>query len=347
MPISKTISRTVKSLKSLCSHPNGYPELLWVVFLFVGSVFNAVTLRNFIDWFSPILDYLARNQLYIFQIPEFVLVSIFICIIVTIPVAVSFLFSRIHPEKRIVPPLYIHTISFMLLMFFVYNKIPTDIGTNYILGIYTAMAGILQDRLIVFSLGRTAYRKDIVKHSFKIYANAEKVKQLVTSKQFLERRYLKIIEKGEGNLKIKSDRRVGFQFFLELQEGEEQGVSFLNMASCEIRSYALGPGDKDSDVYDYAMGKIETVREFLKRNNMLVEDYSETNADALVSYILDAMEGTITHFQEMTTRKRATIGISVFCIVISVGLCALGRFEVGIGVLAIAITLITDIVFRN
>jgi hypothetical protein len=349
MPIPKPIKRTIRRIKSLRSQPAGYPELLWAIFVFLGGAVNAVAIRNFVDWFSPILQYLDSNGLYIYQVPNaVVLFIIFGVTVVLTPIGLSFLLTRFHPKKRIVPPLWMQIIAFALLLFFVYNKFTTyNISVDYLLGFYAFVAGLLQDGLIVFALGRTAYKENVIKHSFIIYADIKEVNQLITSKQFLERWDLRIIQNEGCTVKLKLDFPKGFQLFLELKEGAEPFTSILNIVACDIQAYSLGTVDKNSDVYDWAMGKIDTLRGFFKRKNILVAEGSESEADLLVGYVMDEMEGSFTRLRRMTARKRRSIYISLVLIAVSAGLFVLNEIGIGVAVLAIAVALITDVVLRK
>lgn len=350
MSLREPIDRAIKRIKSIRSQPYGYPELLWTVFVFLGGAVNAVALRNFVDWFSPILNYLEVTGLYIYQTPNLlILFVIFGVIVVLTPLGISFLLTRFHPKKRIVPPLWMQIIAFALLLFFVYNSFTQyDIAVNYFIGFYAFIAGFLQDGLVVFTLGRTAYKENVIKHSFTIYANIREVNELITSKQFMERRDLKIIQKAEDyTVKLKRDYPRGFQFFMELKEGTEPQTSILNMVACNIQAYSLGDADENSDVYDWSMGRIDSLRGFFKRQKIIVADGSDSDADSLVGYVMDEMEGSFTRLRQMTATKRRSIYISMALIALSVGFFIFNRIEIGVGILGLAVALIIEVVLRK
>lgn len=119
------------------------------------------------------------------------------------------------------------------------------------------------------------------------------------------------------------------------------------MAVYEEQRYSINHIEKTDDVYEYAMGKIDYIKAyFMRRYSIQVDDAPLKNAEPLVNYVLDDLQGRITRFQEMTTQKRLSIVASIGLIFTSIGFFAFGRIEASIATLATAIVLISDVVLR-
>lgn len=201
------------------------------VYLFLGGAIDAVVIRNFIAWCQSIATFDATllSQLLTYSF-----------IVFLIPIGLAWLFSRTFPEKTISPPLYMQLIAVGLLVFFVYNELNLpSFSICYILAIYAYSGGKFQDGIIVYALGKTVLRDDILKYSFKASSDIAKVQEIIMARPIRDRLDLRQIpKKQDESLKLKTPRSSKIQIILELKEGAQSGETLINIAVYEELKYS-------------------------------------------------------------------------------------------------------------
>jgi hypothetical protein len=87
-----------------------------------------------------------------------------------------------------------------------------------------------------------------------------------------------------------------------------------------------------------------SIKDYLTRKHSLnpVELPSE-NAERLVNYALDDCQGALAHMHTMSLRQKLTIASAVTFVITSIGLIIFDKIDWGLGILAIAVVLIIDI----
>lgn len=235
----------LEKVRKIAEKPSDYPALLWAILVFLGGAVNAVVIRNFVDWYLWAQQYTKTTfNIDLLNFPQaYPALIVYGSIVFVIPLIFSILFSRNHPEKRLVPPLYMQLISIGFLLALAANSLVLDFQKYYFIVTLAGMAGIVQDGIVVAALGKTVIEDNIIRSSLKISAGFRETRSLMTTKQFLRMRNLKIVEEGHGeSLKFRTQgrllqRNIGFQFFMELIEGSQPKESIINVASCKLQSY--------------------------------------------------------------------------------------------------------------
>ncbi len=327
-----------------------YSLLLWIVVVFFGSVINAMILRSFADFWLSVYDYYIKSNLTVWEAPQIIPAFIISVVIAfSIPILFSFVFTRTHPEKRIVPPLPMQVISFGLLVFFAYNQTATDWQMLYGIGLYMMIAAILQDGIAIYALGKTVFTDDIIRHSLKVHADIDRVKNIILSKQFRKLNKLTLIDKSsKESIKLRTNPRRGFILILELKESEVKKDTIINLVAYHMQAYCVKPIKATDDVHIWVMERIAGLKETLSRQlSVRVDDDAISNVDFLLNFVLDDMTGALSRFQEMATTKRAAAIISVVFMSVAIGLFAYDRIDWGFGALGIAIVLFADIALRE
>lgn len=327
-----------------------YSFLLWVVFVFLGGVINAMIIRSFVDFWLTVYNHYATSNLTVQQASQIIPILIISLVIVfSIPILLSFMFTRTHPEKRIVPPLPMQIISFGLLLFFVYHQTATDWQILYGLFIYMMSAALWQDAIMVYALGKTAFPHNIIRHSLKVHADINRVKNIILSTQFRKLNNLKLIDKSsKESIKLRTNARRGFILVLELRESEVKEETIINLVIFKMQAYGVKPITANDDVHVWATWKIGGLKETLRNQlSVQVDDGVISNVDSLLSFILDDMAGALSRFQEMATTKRAATIIAVIFVFVAIGLIAYGKIDWGLGALGIAIVLFADVALRE
>ena len=332
----------IEKIKSLRSHPSDYSELLWGILVFFGGAINAVAIRNFVDW-------VVMPNMPINTVELVLLTGLFVSILFLTPVFFSLYFSKHHPEKRFVPPLYIHIVSSGLLLFFVYNQLPVVFISAYFLGAYTFFGGLFQNAIMIYFLGKSASSDKIIKHSLIANVELEKAKEIVTSNQFRNLFELKRKMRNEDKtLKLKTSKNRKWKYILEVKESSKKNQIFINFCFFNEGAYGLQHIEKTGDFYEYAISKIEHFeRYFLRHYSIKVRSAPIENAESLVTFVLNGFQGKLSQMQEMTTRKRFSLIVVVISIGAGIGLIMVERLEAGIATIGIAVAIIADILLRR
>lgn len=309
-----------------------------------------MTLRTFADFGLAVYnDYIAKN-LTIVQAPGIIPVFIIDFVIAfSVPILFSFLFTRSHPERRLVPPLPMQLVSFGLLLFFVYNKTTADWQILYSLGLFMASFGLVQDGIVTYTLGRTTSANYLIKHSLKVYTNIDRVRNIVQSKQFRKLNDMKSIDEASTeSTKLRTDRKRGFILMLELKKGEKKEETIINIIAYHMLAYCVKPLEPNDDISLWAKAKIASLREILGYQlSVRVDDDAVGNVDSFQNFVLEDMTGALSRFQEMGTTKQVAIVLSVIFVSLGIGFFAFNYIDWAIGAWGIAIVLIADVALRQ
>jgi hypothetical protein len=342
----------IKEFFAQIRDPNAsdYSLLFWIVCVFLGGVINAMVIRAFSDFWLSVYNYYVAWQLTVWKAPEIIPSFIIsVAIAFSIPILLSFIFTRAHPERRIVPPLPMQIVSFGLLLFFVYNKTETDWQILYGIVFYVLTASFLQDGIITYALGKNVQVDYIIKHSLKVHANVNQVKNIILSKQFRKLNNVKLIDKAnKESIKLRTNAKRGFILILELKEVKNNLETIINLVAYHMQAYCVKPVKANDDVSQWATSRIGSLRETLSSQlSVQVEDDVTSNVDSLASFVLEDMAGALSRFQELATTKRAVIVLSTIFFLATIGLFAYNRIDWGLGALGIAFALIAGVALRE
>jgi hypothetical protein len=309
----------------------------------LGGVIDAVAIQHFVEWYHWASLQLTTTQI----VPLFILYG---AILFLIPLAFSWLFNRIQPEMRIVPPLFMQLVAAGLLLFFLYSSLVTGMEYFGIL-FYAIYAGLVQDGVVLYSVGKNVLSDDIIMYSFLLHSDINKVQEIVRSKQFRTLfGYNKVVKKTSlnPNMKFRSTRGRNYEVILELKTTGRENETILNLAFYQEQRYEIKHIEKTDDIYEFAELRSENIPKYLTRHySIQVDNVSKDNADSLVEYILDDLQGALTRFQAMTTENRVLIGVTIALSIIGTGLCIFVNLEWGILILLTALGLGADIINRS
>ena len=248
----------------------------------------------------------------------------------------------------LLPPLYINAITFGLLFFFVYNDIRQDFLSYYVLGFYSFIAGIFQDRIMVNLIGKNAPVDNIIRHSYRVFAEYTELEKIVLTKQF--RNMLKLerkIQKPNESLKLRTRKKRHWNIILEIKKTDKKDVSLINFVFYDEGSYNLKKIQKTDDSYEYAISEIEHIENYLSRRYQIkVETAPITNTESLVNCILNDFQGKSSRLQEMSIQKRASIVSAIILSFVSIGLFGYGLIDASITAGVFAIGLVINVIFR-
>jgi hypothetical protein len=350
MPSKEWLTRKIKYLGI---HPSGYPELFWVVIVFLAGSANAVALKNFIDFILPFYQYLEANGVSYLALPNWQFLTLIIGLfgigIFFIPIVFSWAFSRVSSENKIVPPLYVEIVSFGLLAYFFYNQFAINLPILLAIGYYAFLGGLFQDGIVTYMFGSVVYPNDVVVRSLTIGENIGEVKSIVFSKDFLRLNNLKKIKsKKQESIKLRSIRKRGLSYILELKEGTTDKETVINLLFFDMGWYSVNPITRDSFAYEWALTRMDELKIYLSRKlSMEVKEGLEENTKLLTNYFIEDMAGSVSHFQEFSFRRQILLIVAIALIIVSIIPLFFGFLEIGLVILLAGIALIADLALRE
>ena len=208
----------------------------------MGGAINSVALQNFADAYYTVYLELSsefqRPALFWEILPHAALPLI---IVLSAPILLSLILTKFHPEKQIVPPLYLQILSFAWFLVYLYNRPHYfNFGSLFVLSFYTALGGLLHDKIAIGILGHVTTKEDILVFSFKTETNVPQLQSILTMDKIRENLYLsKKTEKRNQSVLLRSPNDQQYQTVIELSETPEKGKSLMNVAIFEKGRYAL------------------------------------------------------------------------------------------------------------
>jgi hypothetical protein len=264
----------------------------WVVSLFLGASLNFVAIRLFQQWLQSLfLTY------YLFWIGLGVATIPAILVFLT-PIVLSLGLTRVHPEKRLVPPLYIQLITLgMFLATADYAASPYL--SLLMIGLYVGLGGLTQDKIVLAITGRTVDRDSIVRRAFMIVGDPERIAQVLTKFP-----YVGLDEmwdtKPNGAIVLRSPKDREYTTVVEITRGKQPNHSFLSVAFYQRTRYYLR---KTADLEEYARIRLAYIRDVFSRDEYRTEVYEapDSIATPLLDSIIDEMQGLVTtHFERLS-----------------------------------------------
>jgi hypothetical protein len=132
--------------------------------------------------------------------------------------------------KQIVPPLYMQLVAFGLLAYYtMLHPIPDPAFALYVLLLYAIGAGSLQDRVVLWTLGRYAPRDQIVPFCLRVAVDVDAIKNVLLTPKFRDNLGLrKKVVPIENGYRLRGEDTV--KVAAQLERGEQQNETYINLA---------------------------------------------------------------------------------------------------------------------
>jgi len=262
----------------------------WVVYLFLGSTLNLLTLRLFGEWFTL---YFSTSYPYTLDLLLAILQLVTIpTLVFAVPILLSLMFTRFHPEKRLVPPLYIQIVTWGMFILVSYSFTFSFGVLLVVLAIYASLGGLTQDRIVVSITGLSADRDCVVCRAFEVASEPEKLVQILTRFKYLGVEN-KSQRKADGTIVLRSPKSHDYTTVMEIKQGAQPNESLLTVAFYEIGRYRLL---RTEDLEEYAEIRTAYLRSVLSRDEYRIglRDGPVNLTDPLIDSIVDECQGRLT-----------------------------------------------------
>ncbi len=239
-----------------------------------------------------------------------------------IPIVISLVLTRVHPDKRIVPPLYMQIIVFAYyLLYALFHGQPSEIQQSIsilmLVFVYTIMIPQLQDRIVLWVTGYTAHSEDMISYSFRARTRLERIEEVLTKDPFkTQLRILATPEDTNRGVELKTPKFSRFMTVIELEKNpRNDDETFINVVFFEKGQYYF----KDSEsIKEKAIDKIEYLKNVLERPEHMIkfEEINNSHAEHVKNSILDDTRGVYQHLGVVTNEGK--FKIALFCIAIGI-----------------------------
>lgn len=274
-----------------------YELFRWLFYIFIGGAVNGVIWQIFADFLYVVV---SDSQ------PKPTVAPIIYAIIGSVlvylsPIGLSLALTRIHPQKRIVPPLYMQVAAFAWFMISFYNRYQmASLPSLYLIGTYAFFGGMTQDRIASSMLGRAFQEDNIISYSLKVDGDIDKIRDIIMTDKF--RKNLNVgrkVEQIDSRLIIRSFKKGKFSTIIELKKGLQPNETLINEVFFEVKDYYVTISE---DLQVYADFRVEGLKKILTspEYNLRVEDAPKTNAQYLMGLVEDEMEGLLGYTDKMT-----------------------------------------------
>lgn len=316
-----------------------YGLLRWIVYVFLGGSFDALTLELFINYLLPVSPLLS-NMPYPPSTEETsaLVVTVLLAILVfVVPIFLSILLTKLKPEKQIVPPLYIQIVAYAWILGFLLTLPSPTIISVVAVGYYIILGGIIQDAIVIAIVGSTARKKDMISFSLKIPANMEKVRDILLIDRFRKNLNLgKKAESDNGCLIIRSPRKGKYTTIARLERGSSENETILNEVFFEIKDYYITLSE---DLQEYAESRYIYLKQILSRKeyNIKPSDLPLTHAESLENFVLNEMQGWSVYTERLSKMDWFKIGALLSAIAFSAYLFIIDYFTSAIAALIVVL----------
>ena len=265
-------------------------ERLQTVYLMLSGALYGALLAGPFNYFVDPLNANAAQTL----VTKFPFVIVYLVVVVPAgPLILSFAFSLKHPEKRIIPPMFIQMIGIAIFITDVVLH-SRDFNLTFA-AIYLSLLSIMPlgaflDQFIVFLLGRFVKPEDLKTSRIKVHSDQKTIASIIKN-QARNTLHLneKPLEDSEPSIVFKTLKAERFTTYIEIEGTKEDGTTLVNMVFLEKGDYATVDSD---DLKEYQRDKAVYLQRVMldEPNNIFAEPTSGTHAE-LLSRINDDLLG--------------------------------------------------------
>lgn len=254
-----------------------------------GALYGALLAVPFTYFVDPLSTNAAQTLLTTYP---FVVVYL-IVIVPAGPLVLSFAFTLKHPEKRIIPPMFIQMIGIAIFITDVVLR-SRDFNLTFI-AIYLALLSLLPlgaflDQLIVWLLGRFVKPEDLKSSRLKVYSDQKTVASIIKNQaSYTLHLNENPLEHSGSSIIFRTPKDVQFTTYVEISPTKEDGSTLIDMVFLEKGDYAAVDSN---NLVEYQRDKAVYLQRVMldKPNNIFAEPADGTNAE-LLSRINDDLLG--------------------------------------------------------
>jgi hypothetical protein len=333
-----TISLVWALDRSNISPHREYETLRLLVLVFLGGSVNTMAIKGFSDFYSSYSKLARYGQV---SQQAWIELAAYGILVFVLPILLSLVYS-IGLEKRIAPPFYIQLVTLALLIQLAFNDvIPYNFGTFYYLFMYAIVGGLVQDKIVVSTVGRVARRDDFSKFSLYVNADLPMLKRMLELPKYRDHVGLrKKPEETDRGFVFSSRSKYRIQTLLELERGSLPNETFINLVAYERKPYSVRTTD---DVEENTRALMAYLKDVLRRQKSSIDckeelgESSATHTEFLVSLAMDSLQGLSTRMRDMSVQKSLAIIAGIVSWSLAIGLFLFGRADFAFAMVGTAI----------
>lgn len=280
-------------------------RLQTIYLIFSGALYGAILAVPFNYYIDPLNTNVTQTL-----ITNFPFVIVYLVVMVPAgPLILSFAFTLKHPEKRIIPPMFIQMIGISIFI--------TDVVlhsrdfTLTFAAIYLSLLSIMPlgaflDQFIIFLLGRFIKAEDLKTSRLKVYSNQNTVASTIKN-QARNTLHLheKALEHSDTSIMFRTTKDVRFTTYVEIEPTKDDGTTLVNMVFLEKGDYATVDS---KDLQEYQREKTVYLQRVMldKPNEIFAQPDDGTNAE-LISRITDDLLGVYQRSKSLSKAEKVRL----------------------------------------
>lgn len=232
------------------------------------------------------------------------------------PIFLSLVLTRMNPEKRIVPPLYMQIIAVVWFLMLRFEK--TEMTTLALLFAYIYLASTTQDKIVTCLYGISTHRDDVYGYSLRLNTAPKKIRDILMNERFRRTIGLqKDFEETDRGIILKTHKNDIYQIFIQI-ESDDENRALVNMVFFEKRKYNI---KMTEDLIEFAQSKIAYIENVFSRDDYQLElqkESSLTHVQPLIDFVIDEMHGISPHVVGKPFASYFKLTAFIFALLISI-----------------------------
>jgi hypothetical protein len=273
-----------------------YELIRWLVSVLLGGAVNTLVIQLFAYYISLIPSY-YWSGFYTSELIQSLIVPT--ALLFATPIFLSVLLTRLQPEKRIVPPLYMQLLAFSAVTYGQFAvPLAQAFATVLLTGVYAIGGGFTQDRITTKLFGIQAARENIVTFSVQASDEPKRISEVLCIPQFADNLALDPnAEDVDGRLVMRSAWDARYRARVEIV-ATNQGISRINIACYTTARYYMRWSES---LEEYGRGIAVYIADVLNRNGIEARVAEPEHVEWLTGSVVDEYQGWWMQRHRLTT----------------------------------------------
>lgn len=287
------------------------------MYLYLGGSISGLALMRFTDYYFIVYRNLQEKLIEtptVYDLSSYIMLPLILLYIT--PIFLSLVLTRINPEKRIIPPLYMQIIAVVWFLMLRFEK--TEIITLALLFAYIYLASPTQDKIATSLYGISTHRDDVYGYSLRLKTTPKKTRDILLNKRFRGTIGLqKDPEENDRGIILKSPKNDIYQIFIQL-ESDSDNETLVNMVFFEKGKYNIKITE---DLVEFTQSKIAYIENVFSRDDYQLElqkESSLTHVQPLIDFVIDEMQGISPHIVGRPFASYFKLTAFIFALLISI-----------------------------
>lgn len=178
------------------------------------------------------------------------------------------------------------------------------------LGLYTYLGGLFQDKILLVLLGYSGVEKGMDKKSIQVKTSFEKLKPIFLQQQVLDALHLVKKTRDETSvLRYRSSKMSDYNTFFEIKQIDSKiSECLINVAVFERGRYDIRKNDQTEF---YLALQLNTIEGVLRINKMEFQNGNELDVEPLINDVSLDLRGLSSHVEKLSPLSWIKVGVFI------------------------------------